>query len=94
VSGQKFLIRNGKVTSLYKDGSAHAILEKLGGQASIRRASHVEAPEGVLDEIEFQADLTPSNGPILKGFKTYEEAVAAEVQWIKENTLNPHKQSI
>jgi hypothetical protein len=88
---QRILIKDGKVTSLYKDGSSHHLLEKLGGSASIRRASYVEAPEKELKNIEFTVDLTPSNGPIITGFKSYEEAVKAEIEWINENTLNPNK---
>jgi hypothetical protein len=87
----KILIKDGRVTSLYKDGSSHQLLEKLGGNASIRRASFVEAPEEELQEIKFTVDLTPSGGPIMEGFTSYEEAVKAEVQWINENTLNPNK---
>jgi hypothetical protein len=88
---QCLLIKDGKVTSLYKDGSSHQLLEKLGGKASIKRASFVEAPEEVLNDIEFTVDLTPSGGPVMRGFKTYAEAVEAEINWINENTLNPLK---
>lgn len=88
---QCLLIKDGKVKSLYKDGSSHQLLEKLGGKAAIRRASFVEAPETELDNIEFTVDLTPSGGPILKGFSSYEEAVTAEIAWLNQNTLNPSK---
>lgn len=88
---QRLYIKDGKVVSLYKDGNSHQLLEKLGGTALIRRASYVEAPETNLQNIEFTVDLTPSGGPIITGFKSYEEAVNAEINWINENTLNPNK---
>lgn len=91
MSKQCLLIKNGKVKALYKDGSSHQLLEKLGGKAAIRRASFVEAPETELEKIEFTVDLTPSGGPILKGFTSYEEAVTAEVSWLNQNILNPSK---
>lgn len=88
---QRLLIKDGKVTSLYKDGSSHQLLEKLGGKANIKRASFVEAPTNELQSIEFTVDLTPSGGPVITGFKSYAEAVNAEVQWLNKNTLNPTK---
>jgi hypothetical protein len=84
---EKFLIKNGTVTSLYNDQNSPKILEKLGGKAVIKRASHVEAPLKELEKIEFTVDLTPVGGPILEGFPSYEEAVDAEVAWIKSNVL-------
>jgi len=90
----KVLIHGGTVLALFKDGIAHSLLERLGGTASIRRASHVEAPANPLEAIEFTVDLTPSNGPILNGFPSYESAVAAEVDWLHANTLNPNKKTI
>jgi len=89
--GQRILIKDGKVTSLYKDGNSHQLLEKLGGRENIRRASFVEAPEEELNGIEFTVDLRPSGGPVITGFKSYSEAVEAEVEWLNENTLNPSK---
>lgn len=83
----RVLIRNGTVKSLYDDKIAPQLHQNLGGQAEIRRASHVEAPAKKLDKIEFEVDLSPSNGPKLEGFPSYQSAVAAEVEWIQENVL-------
>lgn len=88
---QKLLIKDGKVTSLYKDGNSHQLLEKLGGNAIIRRASFVEAPEKEMKDIEFTVDLSPSGGPVINGFKSYKEAVNAEIKWLNENILNPSR---
>ena len=85
----RVLIHNGQTKTLYEDEMGGKLLESLGGKAKITRASHVEAPQGELSKIEFQADLSPSGGPILKGFKTYKDAVEAEIAWIQGNTLNP-----
>lgn len=84
---KKILFRGGKVETLYEDTLAQKLLEKLGGDASIHRASHVEASPGKRKNIEFQVDLSPSNGPQLSGFKTYKEAVDAEIQWLHQNKL-------
>jgi hypothetical protein len=88
---EQILIKGGKLKALYKDGHSHQLLSKLGGQATIKRASHVEAPLSSLEEIEFHVDLSPSGGPTLKGYKSYKEAVDAEVDWINENILNTKK---
>lgn len=85
---KNYLIKEGKITSLYEDGSSPSILEKLGGEAEIRRASHVEASEGKLKNIEFNVDLSPSKGPTISGFSSYKEAVSAEIHWINQNVLN------
>jgi hypothetical protein len=50
------------------------------GPSEIVRASHVE-PVGT----EWQADMGPSNGPILRGFTRRQDAIDAEVQWLKQN---------
>lgn len=54
------------------------------GQASIQRASHVEPT----DQGQWQADLSPVNGPLLGPFALRSEALAAEVQWLRERWLN------
>ena len=87
LNSTKILIHNGKVLSLYKDGLSQELLKKLGGTAKIKRLSHIEAPTGNLDNIEFTVDLSPSGGPLLTGFDTYEKAVDAEIAWINENIL-------
>jgi hypothetical protein len=90
---EQILIKKGTLKALYKDGHSHQLLSKLGGKATIKRASHVEAPLQSLDNIEFEVDLTPSGGPILKGYKSYQEAVEAEVEWLNKNILNTKKVS-
>ena len=57
---------------------AHAL-----GAASIRRASHVEPN----DDLTWNADLTPVNGPVLGPFPTRAAALAAEVAWLERNWL-------
>lgn len=85
----RVLITKGTIKTIYEDQLGSELHEKLGGNPKIYRASHVEAPEGNLEKIQFDVDLTPSKGPVLTGFKTYNEAVAAEVDWLQKNTLNP-----
>ncbi len=54
----------------------------LGGEYSARRASHVE-PVGS----QWEADMGPSDGPVLGPFSTRSEALAAEVEWLREHGL-------
>ena len=88
---KRVLIQDGRVETLYDDATAESLLSRLGGKASIQRASHVEAPTKHLDRIEFTVDLAPSQGPMLEGFPSYKAAVSAEIDWINENRLNPSR---
>lgn len=56
------------------------------GKLSIKRASHVE-PNSVGKWI---ADLSPIGGPMLGPFEKRTEALAAEVNWLKNNWLIGH----
>jgi hypothetical protein len=55
------------------------------GQISIRRASHVEPT----NQGQWQADLSPVNGPVLGPFALRSEALTAEVEWLQTNWLLP-----
>ena len=50
------------------------------GQATIKRASHVE-PEG----LQWVADMSPLGGPKSKPFNTREEALQWERDWVWSN---------
>lgn len=56
------------------------------GQLCIRRASHVEPDE----QGRWIADLTPVHGPMLGPFAQRSEALAAEVDWLREHWLSEH----
>ncbi len=87
----KILISKGQVFAIYDDEIAQALLRDLGAKAEIKRVSHVEPVPGILDKIAFEADLSPINGPKLTGFKTYKDAVHAEISWINTNFLQSKK---
>ena len=53
------------------------------GSPSVKRASHVEPNV----DGSWHADLTPVDGPILGPFDKRTQALAAEVQWLRENWL-------
>lgn len=53
------------------------------GEVDIRRASHVEPSQ----DGKWWSDLSPSNGPVLGPFNLRQEALDAEVKWLKENHL-------
>ena len=55
------------------------------GSVTIRRGSHVEpAANG-----QWTADLSPVNGPTLGPFAKRGEALAAEVEWLRQHWLIP-----
>lgn len=51
------------------------------GAGKIARASHVEPNE----EGQWEADLSPVGGPKLGPFRLRNEALTAEVEWLKAN---------
>ena len=53
------------------------------GQVTIRRASHVEPT----DQGQWQADLSPVDGPVLGPFALRSEALTAEVDWLRRYWL-------
>jgi hypothetical protein len=53
------------------------------GSVSITRASHVEPDQ----EGGWIADLGPVGGPVLHGFSTRSQALAAEHSWLEANWL-------
>lgn len=70
----------GELVFIYKDAMRPLIEE---GEATIRRASHVEpTPDG-----KWTADLTPVSGPILGSFALRDEALREEIRWLEEHHL-------
>ena len=62
------------------DDAARFLLNQ--GEATVRRASAVE-PSGT----EWTADMSPVGGPILGKFERREDALKAEVSWLKKNYI-------
>lgn len=74
----------GVATAVYSDAML-PILQALGGSRTVARASHVE-PETMPDgSVLWYADMSPSGGPVLTGFRTREAALAGELRWLREN---------
>ena len=74
---------SGKVCCIYDESiDLHAI-----GKPQIQRASHVE-PDS---KGRWIADLDPVSGPKLGPFDKRTVALAAEVQWLRDNWLTTHK---
>ena len=86
-----FVIKAGEIRGIYEDGLSQKILERTGGVAKIPRASHIEASKGESKRISFEVDLSPSNGPIVRGFETRKEAINYEIDWINKNILEIKK---
>lgn len=69
----------GQVRCIYTDELPLSDL----GELSISRASHVE-PDSVG---WWRADLSPVGGPLLGPFVKRTDALAAEVEWLRNNWL-------
>ena len=54
------------------------------GDASINRASHVEPTATG----QWEADMSPVNGPVLGPFRTRQEALDAEVEWLNRKMFS------
>ena len=73
------VLSNGFTKCIYADAIGLSELGKL----TITRASHVE-PNSVGNWI---ADLSPVGGPKLGPFERRTEALAAEIDWLRQNWL-------
>jgi hypothetical protein len=69
---------SGEVRAIYSD-RINAILTQVGAM-KIKRASNVDPEDG-----KWFADLSLSGGPKLGPFNLREDAIAAEVNWLKQN---------
>ena len=75
---------------VHADGSLRCLYDETLdlsqiGPVSIRRASHVEPTQ----QGQWQADLSPVDGPVLGPFPLRSEALTAEVEWLQTNWLVP-----
>jgi hypothetical protein len=70
------VINHGRIKAIYDD--ALTALFPFA-DVDITRASHVE-PDGR----QWVADLRPVHGPILRGFRTRQDALDAEVRYLKD----------
>jgi len=70
---------NGLVQFIWND-ELSVLLEE--GPAEVRRVSHVEFDASTQG---WTADLSPVNGPTLGPFPTRQDALAAEVEWLRAN---------
>lgn len=68
---------DGEVRFVHDDDLAVAFADE---QTDTRRASHVE-PDG---KGGWTADMLPVGGPVLGPFARRDEALAAEIAWLKE----------
>ena len=70
---------DGSLRCLYDETVDLSVL----GQVAIRRASYVEPT----DQGQWQADLSPVDGPVLGPFVLRSEALTAEVDWLRRYWL-------
>jgi hypothetical protein len=69
--------RDGKIRGIYSDALANLMKH---GKSTVTRVSHVE-PSGS----GWAADMAPVGGPILGPFALRQEALDAEVDWLRAN---------
>lgn len=78
-----FILPDGTIRFIYDDS-----LKWLSSESNIflKRASHIEA--NVNDnKVEWFADLSPVNGPLLGPFASREESIEAEKHWLHKYHL-------
>ena len=73
---------------VHADGSLRCLYDEAVdlsalGVVAIRRASHVEPT----DQGQWQADLSPVDGPVLGPFALRSQALAVEVEWLRRHWL-------
>jgi len=73
---------------VHADGSLRCLYDETVdlsplGQVTIRRASHVEPT----NQGQWQADLSPVQGPVIGPFALRSEALAAEFDWLRNHWL-------
>ena len=68
---------DGRVTFIWSD---HLAPLRAIGATTIRRVSHVEPT----DDGRWTADMAPVHGPILGPFELRQQALDAEVRWLRE----------
>jgi hypothetical protein len=72
-------IDDGTLSFIYTDDLKSLLSE---GKSTARRVSHVEpVPSG--DDFVWTADMSPVDGPELGPFTTRQEALDAEVDWLR-----------
>ena len=81
---QLYVRPNGQAQCLYDEKIE---LQTLGA-IEIRRASHVE-PDPI-NKGFWYIDLSPVDGPVVRGFKTRAAALLAEAEWLNEKMRREH----
>lgn len=66
------------VEAIYSDELIDVLSEL--GSVYVRRASHVEPCDG-----GWSADMSPVGGPVLGAFPKRQDAIDAEIDWLKTN---------
>lgn len=80
---RKVIIKDGKIHFIYAD-NMQSFLDM--GEATVKRVSHVE-PVTVDGEVQWSADMSPVDGPVLGPYGSRQEALDEEVRWLNDNRL-------
>lgn len=82
---KKLVFRNGKMEFIYNEDLLENLIPERFKTEEIKRASHVEPDP---DKPGFwYADLTPSGGEKITGFKTRTEAINYEIDYLNKEYL-------
>lgn len=76
-----FISPTGEITGIYDESFSHFYSQ---GDCEVTRASHVE-PKQLKGKVVWEADMSPSGGPLLGPFSLRSEALAAEVEWLTDH---------
>lgn len=79
----KLIVEGGTIRAIYDD--ALTALMRGARKVTIARASHVEPNDSGF--CLWSADMSPVGGPKLLGFRTRQEALDAEVEWLDRNVI-------
>lgn len=75
---------DGSIEAIYTDAVPfRELAQALGGDLRITRASHVEPTQ----DGRWEADMAPSGGGVLGPFDLRQEALEAEVGWLRREAL-------
>jgi hypothetical protein len=78
----KLVVKGGVIRAIYDDALTGLM---RNGKVKIERASHVEPNDSGF--CLWSADMTPVGGPKLLGFRTRQEALDAEREYLDRNVI-------
>ena len=79
----KVIIGNDGIARFIYDDAVMGVMNEISEKVCVKRASHVEPDENGL----WFADMAPVGGEKFIGFKTRQEALDFEVDWLNQHNI-------